>query len=70
VPQRDGTKLVPISAEIEGDLRDDMQALAKAGDRSFSAEVRRGLRFYVLSHKRLDVTEIPDVGEVVFEDGK
>jgi hypothetical protein len=69
--ERDGTKLVPISAEIEGDLRDDMQALAKAGDRSFSAEVRRGLRFYVLSSKRVDtVIEFPGSGPVVFTDGK
>jgi hypothetical protein len=48
-PQRDGTKLVPISAEVEGDLRDEVKQLAATGDRSFSAEVRRALRWYVLA---------------------
>ena len=47
--QREGTKLVPISAEVEADLRDDVRELAKQGDRSFSAEVRRALRWYVLA---------------------
>lgn len=40
---------VPISAMIEQSLRDDIAALAKAGERSFSAEVRRALRQYVLA---------------------
>ena len=42
-------KDVTISAIIEKDLRDDVQKLAKQGDRSFSAEVRRALRWYVLA---------------------
>jgi len=52
---RDGTKLVPISAEVEADLRDEMKALAVDGDRSFSAEVRRALRWYVLNETPLRV---------------
>jgi hypothetical protein len=40
---------VPISAMIEQSLRDEIAELAKAGDRSFSAEVRRALRWYVLN---------------------
>lgn len=51
--QREGTKLVPISAEIEEDLRDDIRALARDGDRSFSAEVRRALRWYALAESAL-----------------
>ena len=42
-------KDVTISAMIEQSLRDDLQRLADAGDRSFSAEVRRALRWYVLA---------------------
>jgi len=47
--ERDGTKLVPISAEIEGTLRDEIKELAAGADRSFSAEVRRALRWYALN---------------------
>jgi hypothetical protein len=39
----------PISAMIERTLRDEVQQLADDGDRSFSAEVRRALRWYVIA---------------------
>lgn len=42
---------VPISAMIEQSLRDDIDELARENDRSFSAEVRRALRWYVLNEK-------------------
>jgi hypothetical protein len=45
-------KLVPISAEIESGLRDQVKALAAEGDRSFSAEVRRALRWYVMAYPK------------------
>jgi hypothetical protein len=42
--QREGTKLIPCSFEVEKDLRDEIKRHAKENDRSFSAEVRRTLR--------------------------
>jgi hypothetical protein len=42
---------VPISAMLEKSLRDEIAELAKLNERSFSAEVRRALRLYVLSEK-------------------
>ena len=50
--QRDSTKLVPISAEVEASLRDEIRQLAQDGDRSFSAEVRRALRWYAIESNR------------------
>lgn len=44
-------KSVQISASVEEDLRDDLAALAKEAERSFSAEIRRALRLYVLSQR-------------------
>lgn len=40
---------VPISAMVEQSLRDDIARIAKAEDRTFSAEVRRALRLHVLA---------------------
>ena len=42
-------KAVTISTRIEPDLRDEIQELAAGGDRTFSQEVRRALRWYVLA---------------------
>jgi hypothetical protein len=42
---------VPISALVEQSLRDEIAELAQVNERSFSAEVRRALRLYVLSEK-------------------
>lgn len=50
---------VPISAMVEASLRDQIAALAKKEDRSFSAEVRRALRLHVLAQ-----TAIHDIEEV------
>jgi hypothetical protein len=44
-------KDVPISAMIEQSLRDDIARLAQEADRTFSAEVRRALRLYVLQQE-------------------
>jgi hypothetical protein len=46
------SKLIPISAEIDEDLRDQIKNLAAEGDRSFSAEVRRALRWYVMAYPK------------------
>jgi len=40
---------VSISAQVERELRDELLALAEIHDRSFSAELRRALRQYVLA---------------------
>jgi predicted transcriptional regulator len=42
---------VLVSARIEEDLREELKKLAKENERSFSAEMRRALRIYVLSEK-------------------
>lgn len=42
---------VPISATVERSLRDEIAELAKKGDRSFSAEVRRALRLHVMAER-------------------
>ena len=44
-------KDVPISAMVEETLRDDVQKLATENERSFSAEVRRALRLYVMAEQ-------------------
>ena len=44
-------KTVHIGAEVEEDLRDELLRLARKNDRSFSAELRRALRLYVLEHQ-------------------
>jgi len=41
-------KEVTISARIEESLRDDLQRLAAENERSFSGEIRRALRLYVM----------------------
>lgn len=43
---------IQISAQIEQSLRDELAELAKEGERSFAAEVRRALRMWVLSQKK------------------
>ena len=43
-------KEVVISAIIEARLREELRALAKRNDRSFSAELRIALREHVLKH--------------------
>lgn len=46
-------KEVTVAARIEEDLRDDIAKLAHEADRSFSAEIRRALRWYVIAHPTL-----------------
>jgi hypothetical protein len=43
---------VTISARVEKRLRDDLAALARMNERSFSAELRRAIRLHVMAETR------------------
>jgi predicted transcriptional regulator len=54
-PVSEVEQLVHIGANVPSSLRDELQAMADSHDRSFAAELRQAIRFYVEANSQKSV---------------